>query len=131
MTSPSDLDEDRTQRSQAGLSATGDTVPRSRVAGNTIIVPFEDMDDDGPEPLRVARLSPEPVPAVSPEEPTVVRNELPAPADRRLPVATSLWNLLATVPRWAWFVAAAALVVFGSFGFLLVGVAVAAYFYFS
>ncbi|MEO0605538.1 MAG: hypothetical protein AAF211_29170, partial [Myxococcota bacterium] len=65
MTSPSDLDrpdDDQTQRSQAGFSATGDTVPRMRSAGQTIIVPFEDMSDDGPEPIRVAQLDPVPSP---------------------------------------------------------------------
>lgn len=109
-------------------SATGETVPRRRV-GETIIVPFDDISDGGPDPIRVARLSPEPAPApAGSNDETLLRRELPAKVEPRLP-AKSVWSAIRAVPEWAWVVAAMALFALGSFGVMLVGLAIALYVY--
>lgn len=108
-------------------TATGDPAPRRGGAAQTIIAPFDDASDHGPEPIRVARLDPDPD-----AQPLVPRPVLaPAPRGGTLAPRSSLRTMLAEVPRWAWIAAALVIFVCGSAAISLVGIAIGLYLYFG
>jgi len=124
---PSDLDRSSAVPDPKDPTIRSSVVPRP-VAGQTIIVPFDDISDEGPEPIRVARLSPTPGPESPAEEPTV-RRALPAAREGRKVTVRNAWAALTSVPAWAWFIGTLALLMLGSIGAVLVVIAAAAYIY--
>ncbi|MEN0065628.1 MAG: hypothetical protein AAGA48_26035 [Myxococcota bacterium] len=132
MSTPPDLDSP----DASDLAATEAGTPARRSAiGATIIAPFDEMSDAGPEPIRVARMSPVPAPTPDADAETqhrivVHQDQLPTQGLRQVP-GKAKRNLLAEIPRWAWIAAAVAMFMLASLGFTLIGVAIALYIAFA